>query len=145
MRTSPTGRRRHFSHIGSSYAIGFFGGRSAEVIDERTFQSSRSATSSKSSSKRSAYTSRVTLAFSCPRARWSAYLKSHAAQELADGADPLVVTQNGVARLVVMDAADYERREQTLALLKLVAFGDREIERGRHWEADEVYAELDAD
>jgi len=59
------------------------------------------------------------------------YLKSHAAQiaqELADGADPLVVTQNGIARLVVMDAAEYERREQTLALLKLLALGEREIE-----------------
>jgi prevent-host-death family protein len=76
------------------------------------------------------------------------YLKSHAAQiaqELADGADPLVVTQNGVARLVVMNAADYERREQTLALLKLLALGDREIEGGQHIDADEVYAELDAE
>lgn len=73
------------------------------------------------------------------------YLKSHAAQiaqELADGADPLVVTQNGVARLVVMDASDYERREQTLALLKLIALGDREIARGQHLDADELYAEL---
>lgn len=76
------------------------------------------------------------------------YLKSHAAQvaqELADGADPLVVTQNGVPRLVVMDAVDYERREQTLALLKLLALGDREIERGQHLGADEVYAELVAE
>jgi len=76
------------------------------------------------------------------------YLKSHAAQiaqELADGADPLVVTQNGVARLVVMDAADYERREQTLALLKLLALGDREVERGQHLDADEVYTELAAE
>lgn len=76
------------------------------------------------------------------------YLKSHAAQiaqELADGADPLVVTQNGVARLVVMDAVDYERREQTLALLKLLALGDRQIERGEHVDADEVYAELAAE
>lgn len=73
------------------------------------------------------------------------YLKSHAAQiadELADGADPLVVTQNGVARLVVMDAADFERREQTMALLKLLALADAEIERGDHRDADEVYAEL---
>lgn len=76
------------------------------------------------------------------------YLKSHAAQivqELADGADPLVVTQNGVARLVVMDAAEYWRREQTLALLRLLALGGREIERGRHLDADEVYAELAAE
>jgi hypothetical protein len=72
------------------------------------------------------------------------YLKSHAAQiaqELADGADPLVVTQNGVARLAV----DFERREQTLALLKLLALGDREIDRGQHLDADEMYAELAAE
>jgi len=73
------------------------------------------------------------------------YLKSHAAQiaqELADGADPLVVTQNGVARLVVLDAADFERREQAVALLKLLALGDREIESGQLVEADDLYAEL---
>jgi prevent-host-death family protein len=73
------------------------------------------------------------------------YLKAHAAkvaQDLADGADPLVVTQNGVARLVVMDAADYEQREQTLALLKLLALGDREIGSGRYRDADEVYEAL---
>jgi len=76
------------------------------------------------------------------------YLKSHAAQiakELAEGADPLIVTQNGVARLVVMDAADYERREQTLALLKLIALGEREIKQGQHLDAEEVYAELAAE
>lgn len=37
------------------------------------------------------------------------------------------------------------RREQTLALLKLLALGGREIERGRHLDADEVYAELAAE
>lgn len=39
---------------------------------------------------------------------------------------------------------DYERREQTLALLKLLALGDREIERGRHVDAAELYAEIGA-
>lgn len=76
------------------------------------------------------------------------YLKSHAAQiaqELADGAAPLVVTQNGVARLFVMDAVDYERREQTLTPLKLLALGDREIGRGQHVDTHEVYAELAAE
>ena len=44
-----------------------------------------------------------------------------------------------------MDAVDYERREQTLALLKLLALGDREIERGQHLDADELYAQLAAE
>jgi hypothetical protein len=39
---------------------------------------------------------------------------------------------------------DDERREQTLALLKLLALGDREIERGWHVDAVELYAEIGA-
>lgn len=43
-----------------------------------------------------------------------------------------------------MDAVGCERREQTRALLKLLALGDREIERRQHLDADEPYAQLAA-
>jgi prevent-host-death family protein len=33
---------------------------------------------------------------------------------------PLVFTQNGEAKMVVMDIAEYERQQETLALLNLV-------------------------
>lgn len=74
------------------------------------------------------------------------YLKSHAAQivkELTDSRQPMVITQNGEATLVVMDVKSFEEHEQTLALLKLLAMGNKEIEQGKFRDADAVFADLD--
>lgn len=61
------------------------------------------------------------------------YLKSHAAdvlRSLAESREPMVITQNGEARAVIQDVASYEETQQTLALLKLLALGNRDIEQG---------------
>jgi prevent-host-death family protein len=75
------------------------------------------------------------------------YLKSHTAQivkELTESREPMVITQNGEATLVVIDIKSYEERENTLALLKLLALGNREIEQGKFRDAEDVFASLDA-
>jgi prevent-host-death family protein len=75
------------------------------------------------------------------------YLKSHTAQivkELTESREPMVITQNGEATLVVIDVKSYEERENTLALLKLLALGNREIEQGKFRDAEDVFASLDA-
>ncbi len=69
------------------------------------------------------------------------YLKSHAAdiaRHLGDTAEPLVITQNGEARLVVQDIVSYEATQETLALLKMLALGNRQIEEGRVVRADDA-------
>ncbi len=74
------------------------------------------------------------------------YLKSHAAQivkELGESRQPLVITQNGEATMVVIDVKSYEERENTLALLKLLAIGNGQIEQGRFRDAEDVFANLD--
>jgi prevent-host-death family protein len=74
------------------------------------------------------------------------YLKSHAAKvvrEVSDSGQPLLITQNGEAKVVVMDVASYEKKEETLALLKLLAIGKRAMAEGRYRDADEFFAELD--
>lgn len=74
------------------------------------------------------------------------YLKSHAAdivKTLADTREPMVITQNGEAKLVVMDVRSFEEQEATLALLKVLALGNREIEQGQFRSADDVFADLD--
>jgi prevent-host-death family protein len=74
------------------------------------------------------------------------YLKSHTAQivkELTDSRQPMVITQNGEATLVVRDVKSFEEHEQTLALLKLLALGNKEIEQGKFRDADAVFADLD--
>jgi PHD/YefM family antitoxin component YafN of YafNO toxin-antitoxin module len=54
-----------------------------------------------------------------------------------------VITQNGEAKLVVMDVKSFEEQEDTMALLKLLAMGNREIEEGKFREAEDVFADLD--
>jgi prevent-host-death family protein len=74
------------------------------------------------------------------------YLKSHAAEivkEISESREPMLITQNGEAKLVVMDVRSYEDYEQTLALLKILTLGNREIEQGRFRTADDVFADLD--
>ena len=74
------------------------------------------------------------------------YLKSHAAEivrDISESREPMLITQNGEAKLVVMDVRSYEEHEATLALLKLLALGNREIEQGKFKPASDVFAEID--
>lgn len=74
------------------------------------------------------------------------YLKSHAAEivtNLTETREPLLITQNGEAKLVVQDVRSYEEQAQTLALLKILALGNHEIEQGQYRTANEVFADLD--
>lgn len=74
------------------------------------------------------------------------YLKSHTAQivkELTESREPMVITQNGEATLVVIDVKSFEERENTLALLKILALGSRELELGKHQDAEDVFANID--
>jgi prevent-host-death family protein len=73
------------------------------------------------------------------------YLKSHTAEvvrDLTENRQPMLITQNGEAKLVVMDVKSYEEQEETLALLKVLALGNREIEQGKFRDAEDVFTEL---
>ena len=73
------------------------------------------------------------------------YLKSEAAQivkDLTESGEPLIITQNGEAKLVVQDVRSYEATQQTIALLKILAIGQKQIECAEDVEGDEFFAEL---
>ena len=62
------------------------------------------------------------------------YLKANAAEvldRLAEEREPMLITQNGEARAVMQDIASYEATQETLALLKILALGNREVEAGK--------------
>ncbi len=62
------------------------------------------------------------------------YLKANAAEildRLAEEQEPLLITQNGEAKAVMQDVASYEATQETLALLKILALGNREVEEGK--------------
>ncbi|WP_448665238.1 type II toxin-antitoxin system Phd/YefM family antitoxin (plasmid) [Sphingomonas sp. CJ20] len=76
------------------------------------------------------------------------YLKAHAAtllRGLAERGAPLVITQNGEARAVLQDIASYEATQETMALLKLLALGTRDVEAGRVTPARAAIARLRAE
>ena len=75
------------------------------------------------------------------------YLKANAAEvllQLAARREPLVITQNGEAKAVIQDVASYEETQETLALLKILALGNREIEAGKVKPVADVVARLRA-
>lgn len=62
------------------------------------------------------------------------YLKTHASEivrNLANQKGPLIITQNGEAKAVVQDIASYEQTQETMALLKILSLGARQIEDGK--------------
>jgi prevent-host-death family protein len=74
------------------------------------------------------------------------YLKNHTAEmikDITENREPMLITQNGEAKLVVMDVKSFEEQEETLALLKILALGNREIEHGKFRDAEDVFAALD--
>lgn len=73
------------------------------------------------------------------------YLKANAAdvlEQLGRDREPLVITQNGEARAVLQDVVSYEQTQETLALLKVLALGTRQVEQERVVPAREVVALL---
>jgi len=67
------------------------------------------------------------------RVRSISYLKAHAAElirDLTERQEPLVITQNGEARAVLLDISTYDQLQETVALIKLLALADRQVEEG---------------
>jgi prevent-host-death family protein len=62
------------------------------------------------------------------------YLKANTAEilrRMAERREPLVITQNGVAKAVIQDVASYEQTQEAKALLEILAMGNHQIEEGK--------------
>jgi prevent-host-death family protein len=73
------------------------------------------------------------------------YLKAHAAEivrNMGEQREPLIITQNGEAKIVLQDIESYEQTQETMALLKILALGNRQIDEGRIEPAAEVIERL---
>jgi len=61
------------------------------------------------------------------------YLKANAAGILSDAEQlkcPMIITQNGEAKAVLQSVDEYEQTQETIAMLKILALGNRQIEQG---------------
>lgn len=74
------------------------------------------------------------------------YLKSNAAdiaQQLKEEREAITITQNGEASFVVIDVQTHHENKETMALLKILAMGQRDYESGKHSSADDFFTEMD--
>ncbi|ABQ25687.1 type II toxin-antitoxin system Phd/YefM family antitoxin [Geotalea uraniireducens] len=62
------------------------------------------------------------------------YFKSHASEVVRDVVEthrPVVITLNGEAKAIVQDLREYEKTGESLALLKILAMGQKDVEEGK--------------
>jgi len=55
---------------------------------------------------------------------------------------PVIITQSGEARAVLQDPESYERTQNALLMLKLLARGEADVRTGRVISQDEVFRKL---
>ncbi len=73
------------------------------------------------------------------------YVKTNAAEMLRqvnETRNPVVITQNGEARAVLMDPDSYQEMRDALGMMKLISQSEREIEAGRTVAHQDLLAEL---
>jgi len=73
------------------------------------------------------------------------YIKTNAAQMLKrvnETRNPIVITQNGEAKAVLLDTESYQEMVSAISILKLVSQSEKEIEEGKVVKSDEVFREL---
>lgn len=71
------------------------------------------------------------------------YLKANAAKiaaELKADGEHYVITQNGEPAMVVQSVKEYEQTQETLAMLKMLAQSERDIDLGRTIAAEDALA-----
>ena len=75
------------------------------------------------------------------------YMKMKSAElvrEVADTRRPVVITQNGEARAVVLDVASYQALRDAALLMKLVSQSEESARAGRTSAQSSVFARIDA-
>jgi prevent-host-death family protein len=73
------------------------------------------------------------------------YVKAHAAElldRITEEREPIIITQNGEARAVLIDVRSYEETQETMALLQILAIGEREIADGKTYPIADVVNEI---
>ncbi len=62
------------------------------------------------------------------------YIKSHTAEmirQVGDNKNPIVITQNGEAKAVIIDIDSYQNLINSINLMKIISIGDRDIKNGK--------------
>jgi len=73
------------------------------------------------------------------------YVKTNAAQMMKyvnERKNPIIITQNGEAKAVLIDIETYQDTEDAFALMKLLQLSEKSIREGKVYDSDQVFSEL---
>ena len=74
------------------------------------------------------------------------YVKSHTAEmvsQVSDRKNPIVITQNGEAKAVLLDVTSYQKMVDSINLLKVISIGERDFANKRYVTNEEVKSEIE--
>ncbi len=73
------------------------------------------------------------------------YIKTNAAEMMKyvnERKNPIIITQNGEAKAVLMDINSYQDTEDAFALMNIIKTAEKDIEDGNVRKADDVFKDL---
>ena len=73
------------------------------------------------------------------------YIKTNAAEMLKyvnEQKNPIIITQNGEAKAVLMDIETYQDTEDAFALMNIIKIAEKDIENGKLRKADDVFEDI---
>jgi prevent-host-death family protein len=73
------------------------------------------------------------------------YLKSHVEKLLdrvTEEREPIIITQNGEARAVLMDVHSYDEMQERMAPLQILTIGEKKIKDGKTYALKDVVRDL---
>jgi prevent-host-death family protein len=73
------------------------------------------------------------------------YIKTNAAEMMKyvnECKNPIIITQNGEARAVLVDIETYQKTQDAFALLNIIRLGENDIKNGKIKPVDEAFSAL---
>jgi prevent-host-death family protein len=73
------------------------------------------------------------------------YVKSHTAEvmkQIGEKNNPMVITQNGEAKAVLMDVKQYQEIIDTINLLKILSIGENDLKKDRFYTHEELQKKI---
>ncbi|NOY60938.1 MAG: type II toxin-antitoxin system Phd/YefM family antitoxin [Calditrichaeota bacterium] len=73
------------------------------------------------------------------------YFKAHASEIVRDVVDnnkTMIITQNGEAKVILQDVRSYEQLQESLALLKVLALSNKNLNEGNFKPAGKAFKDI---
>lgn len=73
------------------------------------------------------------------------YVKSHTAdmlKYLEEKQSPIIITQNGEAKAVMLDVESYQEIMNTMTMMKLIRMSEKDIEDGHVYSSEDVFSHI---